>query len=508
MISILWLFLPLHISTVLYTVQRMNLLSAVFVVSSLSLYLYSRDALLDGRRVRSALLGFCLIVTTLLGLYSKENAAVLVFLLPLVEYFYAGNKKFPRLFRTTFQIVSISLVAVVASLGVVAASSDWFWSAYAGREFTLEQRLLTQPRVLWSYVMSTVLPNSPRLGLFNDDFPISTSLFSPITTWLAMLAWAAVLAGSWAARGANRWLLAGILFFFAAHSVESTFLPLIMYFEHRNYLPSIGILIWVYGAISLLRVRFGGKGLRLAVTTTLILTYALATVLQVLAWRSRDSLYSQALVHHPESARLRGELAFRAIVRGDTGDALTHIAVLERVYPDTERMTATLWKFYAFCQSTEAASAELGQELYERRDAPITTVGRNAFTRVSSLILNGECEGFDTRFFTFGMAAWLDHKRGDVSEAELFPYRILLARVFAHLGEFEEAVRQVDTAADQKAFGWQEVLLAFRLSVTVGNWDDAASWLEEVKSFEGVPVRFIENADCIVKRRSAEATCP
>ncbi|MCY0536413.1 hypothetical protein, partial [Klebsiella pneumoniae] len=48
---------------------------------------------------------------------------------------------------------------------------------------------------------------------------------------------------------------AGWFFFLVAHLVESSFLPLEMYYEHRNYLPSFGLLLAATGLLEILLRR-------------------------------------------------------------------------------------------------------------------------------------------------------------------------------------------------------------------------------------------------------------
>ena len=51
----------------------------------------------------------------------------------------------------------------------------------------------------------------------------------------------------------------GILWFFAGHVLESTLLGLEIYFEHRNYLPSIGLIFsavfYTWRSISYIKIR-------------------------------------------------------------------------------------------------------------------------------------------------------------------------------------------------------------------------------------------------------------
>src|SRR5699024_8372087 len=48
---------------------------------------------------------------------------------------------------------------------------------------------------------------------------------------------------AWYLRHKNRWPLFALLWFFVAHLVESTVIPLELYFEHRNYLAIAGPLL-------------------------------------------------------------------------------------------------------------------------------------------------------------------------------------------------------------------------------------------------------------------------
>lgn len=58
--------------------------------------------------------------------------------------------------------------------------------SYQGRNFTLSERLLTQPRVVLHYVSLILLPLPKRLNLVYD-FPLSKGLLDPPTTIPALL---------------------------------------------------------------------------------------------------------------------------------------------------------------------------------------------------------------------------------------------------------------------------------------------------------------------------------
>lgn len=107
------------------------------------------------------------------------------------------------------------------------------------RDYTPGERLLTQGRILWDYIGHLALPRPWTGGLFQDHIAISTGLLSPWTTALAWGAWLAVLGFSLAWRMRYPAFAAAVLFFLAGHVLESSFINLELYFEHRNYLPSV-----------------------------------------------------------------------------------------------------------------------------------------------------------------------------------------------------------------------------------------------------------------------------
>ncbi len=115
--------------------------------------------------------------------------------------------------------------------------------AYTGRAFDMEERLLTQARVVTLYVGQILLPRPGAMPFFYDGLPYSTGWLQPPTTlWSALFLLGLFGLGLGLLR--RRPLAAfGILFFFAGHLLESTLLPLELAFEHRNYLPSLGLIL-------------------------------------------------------------------------------------------------------------------------------------------------------------------------------------------------------------------------------------------------------------------------
>jgi thioredoxin-like negative regulator of GroEL len=86
-----------------------------------------------------------------------------------------------------------------------------------------------------------------------------------------------------------------------------------MYYEHRNYLPSVGLALAVIGLCALLPARAPDprrfRGAVLAVVAVCALL-AWSTQGRVATWRSKPEIVANALAHHPDSLRARQTQAF------------------------------------------------------------------------------------------------------------------------------------------------------------------------------------------------------
>ncbi len=100
-----WLISPLHVSTVLYVVQRMAMLSAFFVLCGLISYIFFREHLNKKHNGKSLLYLFLFAGCVLLATLSKENGILLPYfalLLELVFFRLATNSKGAKVCLLTF----------------------------------------------------------------------------------------------------------------------------------------------------------------------------------------------------------------------------------------------------------------------------------------------------------------------------------------------------------------------------------------------------------------------
>ena len=325
----LWLLAPQQTSTVLYPVQRMAMLAAFFVLLSLVFYLKGRAVLGTSRTVWA---WWTLCAASLaLAPFAKENGLLGLPLIVVLEAAFlrgrlASGRVYPLLRSGSWVLVGLGVLAILAYL---LLTIDSVQRGYDARSFTLQERLLTQPRILWDYVFQFYWPDLSRLGLFHDDVPVAATLLGSPGTVLALASWLLLLTGLlalavWGLVWA--WPLLGLLLFFlGAHSMESSFFALELYFEHRNYLPSLALAL-------LPAVLIGELGRRwppllaplLAWAAVPVLLLALKTVSQVQIWFSPTLLALHHWQGHPQSVRANNDMATRMAQLGAFDAALEY----------------------------------------------------------------------------------------------------------------------------------------------------------------------------------------
>ena len=79
------------------------------------------------------------------------------------------------------------------------------------------------------------------MGLNHDDIIISKSILEPITTLFSIGGLLAVLFAAFFLRKRAPIVMFCVTWYLIGHSIESMIVPLRIAFEHRNYLPQIGI---------------------------------------------------------------------------------------------------------------------------------------------------------------------------------------------------------------------------------------------------------------------------
>ncbi|KAB7623794.1 tetratricopeptide repeat protein [Alkalilimnicola sp. S0819] len=318
-----WALHPLQVSTVFLVVQRMTQLSALFTLGGLIFYTAGR------LRLNSHAYRGLLLMSLGIGLFgclatlSKENGILLpLYALVLEATAFSRNRPTHRLWRLwRWGFLLAPLLLLTAYL---AFRADHILHIYEyRRDFTLEERLLSAPRILFTYLYHLLTFRVGGTGLFHDDFSHSTSIFAPWTTLPALIALCSLTWVAIAKRRRYPVFAFAVLWFIAGHSLEGSVIPLELYFEHRNYLPLIG------PALGLACFATSTPHRHQAITIgTLCIIVGISVILtrqNAYIWGDTNRLAEVWVKENPQSVRARQLAANTSIKRGHVKEALDHL---------------------------------------------------------------------------------------------------------------------------------------------------------------------------------------
>ena len=326
----LWLLHPLLVSTTAYIVQRMTQLSGLFTLAGLLSYMVGRKHL-AGRPFKGwAWILAGMGVSGTLALLSKETGILLPFFALIIEVTVFNSTRIAGRQRAT--LIGVLCAPLVIFLGYMVMNWDATLAGFELRPFTVEERLLTQGVVLVDYLRQTLVPQLSGLGLFHDDFPVSTGLFRPINTIVSFAIIAALLFLAVWLRKAWPIISLGILWFFVGHSLEAGPIALELYFEHRNYLALLGPILVLGSLLPLL-----SKELRRLLPLVLILFVGIEAFLTwqgAIPWGNEERMMQITLTEHPDSLRAQQYVGNKYIIHGNYSKALTVQEGLALKFPE------------------------------------------------------------------------------------------------------------------------------------------------------------------------------
>jgi hypothetical protein len=449
-IAALWLLHPLNASTVLYAVQRMAQLSVLCMLTGLWLYMAMRERL-ESRPTQAALIvlfaGMPLLLVA--GFLSKENAIVLPALCLVLEL--GSYREQPRPGSVKVFFAAFLLLPFLVGLLALILEPARLLGGYAQRDFDWQQRLLSEGRALCDYLWRIVVPNPPRMGVYTDDFVASTGLMSPPTTLLAILALAAITFAAWRLRSRIPALFIGWGIFLVGHAFESSIVPLELYYEHRNYLPMVGVLYALVGlamaagdALRKAGLRPGRIGLVLA--TGLLALLAFGTHGRARVWSTAETLALNAVASHPQS--LRANMALVKVALDHDNREVAGQALQRLIEADNPRTRALgyLNRLYLACAlNRNGDPGDLAQAL-DAMPPRMTFAEPELFGLLLDNTAHG-CGAVDHAMLGNGLATMLDRAREQPDGLWVkWRLRHMAARFFARASDWTRAREQAQLA--------------------------------------------------------------
>lgn len=387
-VTAIWALHPMNAMPVLHVVQRMTSLSAFFMLAGLSLYWY-------GRRAKT-LLGFCAIAASLLvcwpaAVYSKETGLLFPVYVLLFEWLLLGSFQTlsPKVIRWGALLTSGLLLALCW------AQWDLIVSGYRMRDFTLLDRLYTEPRVLWFYLQQLLFPMPRWFGLYHDDIVVSRGWISPPETLFAMVGWVAVAVLAYSQRTRRPLFAFAVFWFLASHLLESTVLPLEIAHEHRNYLASMGLFWWLASVLLPDGATQQWRLPRLTLVVGFIVFCGFATSLRSSQWTNDMNRKQVEVSNHPQSARANYEFAAAVLTSTfDVGRGSPQAYELVRLHLqraaalDTTDKAALIGLLYLDCAAGKPKDAATHTNLLARlATAPFTHGDRSLVQSLSPMLV-------------------------------------------------------------------------------------------------------------------------
>ncbi|PKI13054.1 hypothetical protein [Colwellia sp. 12G3] len=240
--SALWLVLPIHVSSSLIAIQRMTGLSALFVFAGLLLYLYGLHKqslnikIKNNDGLKLQITG--LFIFTLLAMFSKENGILLpIFVLVLELTLLNTVKGIDHRRKLRVYACALGLLIILIYL---AYSSFNHNSILQGRDFTLLERVITQPKILLEYISLAFIPDITAFNPYHDNYPHVKNLLDSNNAIVSIVLFFTTLISAITLRHRYPLFSFAVLWFISAHLLESSVINLELYFEHRNYVALFG----------------------------------------------------------------------------------------------------------------------------------------------------------------------------------------------------------------------------------------------------------------------------
>lgn len=478
-----WMLHPLNVSTTLYVVQRMTQLSSLFCLAGMICYVIARTKARENASGTLRFLFLALVLFPLLAVLSKENGILIFGYYLLLEWVFLSTHSYSKIMKVWLALPLIGLLVYLLS------KFDSFLRTYSFRDFTLLDRLYTEPLVLLDYLLKILVPSGRGTGLMQDDFPVLSTFLGPDFAVLPILGLAMIIIVAIALRRTVPMACFGLCWFFVGHSLESTFIPLEIYFEHRNYLPMQGV---VLGCVAILfyAARKLSLPLRRGVVILFVTLYAgiaLASTQQsVKIWGNLFDLLTFWATEHPDSLRAQrvyGQFLGRGPEWADVGQRILADAYKKR--PDD--ISLPLIMYNIGCKHGLVSPVAFSDIMRRSQDAYYHGGLITEVKKFANLYLDGKCKGQIDESMIHELLENISNAHGmrGGQKADLLFFH---AQKYADLGYLDFAMERLDQAGKYQ----QDFVVPFRQAqylASAGLYEESLQYIEKAKRWDKNRVR-------------------
>jgi hypothetical protein len=331
-VSMVWIVHPLHTEAVTYIVQRIEALTALFLMLTIYCAIRAGDASGGWNRWSTAAMVFCA-----LGMATKEVMVVTPILVWLWYRTFRSQVKYPRV---VLALPVTWIILVVLLSGAPRGQTAGF--GLAG--WTPWMYLLTQAEVVTHYLDLVVWP-SPLVFHYAWPRVESVTEVLPEAGFLVLL----VLSTIWALIRRHPLGFAGACFF-GVLAPTSSIVPVVTQIaaEHRMYVPAAAVLsVILAGGMFAGRLIFRGRqraALGIGCGGVVILTALLgaATRDRNRDYASAEALWHDTVIHEPDSPRAQLGYSLELVDRRRFAEAEPHARAAVAIEPENPLAHRTL----------------------------------------------------------------------------------------------------------------------------------------------------------------------
>lgn len=348
--GLLFIVHPLQTQAVSYVTQRFTSLATFFYLLAVVSYTAARKRTPGGVFGRKSMFLYGIaLINTFAAMKVKEISFTLPVIIAIIEYiFFSASGR-----RLKSFCLIVPFIAAMAVIPLSILGPDWgvMNSGVGIAEITRKEKIFdlterpvheyffTQLRIMLSYIRLLLFPY-PQSVIYDikpsrsllDTKVMAASIFHAIVLASALFYWVRKRNIQSVPAVFIRLSIVGVCWFYLSSAVESSFLPIKdLMFEHRTYLPGIGIILAVIAAAMLITLRVAAlkRSVRIIVAGIFIIAVVLGMVSfdRNNIWLSELNLWNDVVVKVPD----------KAIGYHNRGNALARLGKLELALDDINK---------------------------------------------------------------------------------------------------------------------------------------------------------------------------
>ena len=328
-ISLLFVSHPIQTQAVTYIVQRTTSMAAFFYLLSLMLYTKARIGLEKEEHGHIVFYAGS-IITALLAMFTKEISITLPINILVLEFF-LFSPSLKKLYKKLSYLLPMILTLPVVPLTHILSRKEMVTHIGMAAETGTISRtdyLLTQINVISDYLGLLFLPINQSIDF---DHPVSHNFFELQTIFSSLLLMVLFVLSVLLFKK-SRIVSFGIIWFFLTLMVESSLIPIRdVMFEHRLYLPSVGI--FLSASVLIVQILKDRRKTLFVFVFIIISLLSMATVKRNILWQKPILLWHDAVAKENIKARTMNNLGASLLSSGRLGMALSQYDRAVKQFP-------------------------------------------------------------------------------------------------------------------------------------------------------------------------------